>query len=131
MLWIAVAIVAAVGLYYILQGFLALGTDIDITGMEGYEELFEDLIDAILIIVAGLFIFLGIFSLILAFLLYSGSNGGRTVLIIVLAIAIFFSVFDVVSGGYLSLIELILAIAVLVILYQPQMIAYFKPERTY
>ena len=122
LLWIAIIIVAAVGIWYLVQGALVLGTDFS----AGLDELTGEFAELAGNIVAVILLFLGIFTLILAFLLFSGSNGGKTVLVIILVVSILFSAMSVVFGAYTSILELVLAIVVLLVLYQPPVKAYFK-----
>jgi len=125
LLWIAVLIVAAVGVWLLIQGVLLLGTDFGLSAMDGYEEWMDDFVDIIATIAGGIYIFFGLFTLLLAFLIYSGSRGGKTVLTIILIISILVGAMNLIFGVYLSIIEFILALIVLIILYQPAVKAYF------
>jgi len=128
LLWIAILIVAGVGVWYLIQGVLVMTTDWALPAIEGLEELEDfgaELVDMVVKIVGGIFLFLAFLTLILAFLLFSGSKGGRTVMVIILVISVIFSAINLVFGSLISIIELSLALAVLVILYQPPVKAYF------
>jgi len=124
-LWIVILIVAAVGIWYLVQGVMVLGTDFSVIVAEELEEFTDDIIDLVKSIVGGVYIVLGVLTLIIAFLIYSGSKGGRTILMIILVISILFNVYAIVLGGYTGIIELVLAVVCVVMLYQPAVKAYF------
>ncbi|MDR0791582.1 MAG: hypothetical protein LBE47_03475 [Methanomassiliicoccaceae archaeon] len=127
LLWVAVLIVAVVGVWYLIQAVIFLGTDIPVPISEEIEGInTEALIDLLKSIMAAGFVILGVLTLLLAFLLYKGSDGGRTFTIIILIIAILLNVFGAVTLNLMSLVELLLAIVVLVILFRPNVRAYFK-----
>jgi len=129
MLVIAALIVAAVGVWCLIQGGLVAATDFELPIIEGMEDIADDIADMIASLVTGVFVVVGILTLLLAFLIFNGSRGGRTVLVIILVISILINAFALAMGDTLGLVELVLAIIVLYLLYRPNVNAYFKRTR--
>ena len=124
-LWVVILIVAAVGVWYLVQGVMVLGNDFSIAVEEELQEFADDIVDLVRTIVAGVVIVLGALTLIIAFLLYSGSKGGKTFLVVILIISILFNIFGLINGNVPGLIELVLAVVCLFLLYRPDIKAYF------
>jgi hypothetical protein len=126
MLWVVILIVIAVGILYLIQGAMVFGTDLDLSGFTEELEGYEGFVDMAKTLIASVYIILGLLTLIIAFLLYNGSKGGRTILIVILIISILVNAYALLIGGIIGIIELAAAIICLYILYQPPVKAYFK-----
>ena len=127
--WLIILIVAGVGLYYIL-----------------YRGLYIALAGGFSIIFAMFPIALGVLTLLIAFLIFSGSNGGKTFLTIILVFSILGNLMSIMLIAFLQdylldmgidpselgtsyiepLIFLVLALVTFVLLYRPEVKAYFK-----
>ena len=129
MLVIATLIVAAVGLWQLVQGAAVLGFDFELPVMEGLRDMADSFADLESFVVGATLLMVGILTLFLAFLIFIGSRIGRTLLTIILVIAALSNAFALYVGDAYSLIELVLAIAVLVLLYRPNVSAYFRRPR--
>ena len=127
LLWVLVLIVAVVGAYYLIEGIMVLTETIKVPGIaEILDEFGEDIADLVIQIVAGVSIMLGVLTLIIAFLLYSGSNGGRILLIVILVLAILGNAFGAFVGDLVSIVWLAVAVVCFMLVYRPEVRAYFK-----
>ena len=128
MVCMIVIIVAAVGVYTLIQAAF-VDSMIDqlnrILAESGYTltpddiELFRSSFVASCVVSAAL-------SFIIAFLIYSGSNLGKVLLTIIVIVSILAGVGSIVMGYYESIITMVLAVVVLLLLYQPPVKAYFR-----
>jgi len=126
LLWALVLIVVAVGVYYLIQGILIITETIEIPGIaEIRADLGDDVADLAIQLAGGMILVLAAITLIIAFLLYSGSNGGRVLLIIILVLAILGNVFGAFLGNLENIIWLAVAVACFVLVYRPEVRAYF------
>jgi hypothetical protein len=129
LLRVAVLIVAAVGVWYMIQAILTLRTDIPVSIFEEVEGLdldWEGLADLTKTLVAVVYVIFGILSFLLASLLHKGSAGGRIFMIIILVLSILLNAIGLIILNPYSIVTLLLAIAVLVILLRPDVKAYFE-----
>jgi hypothetical protein len=122
-IWIILAIVIGVGLYQLIYQGLYSIVSIDLDGFEMFIGVGP--------------IILGIITLLVAFMVFNKS--GRVFLTVILVLAIIINLLTIVSlkfledllgvslGGYIGpVIELVLALVVFILLYQPAARQYFK-----
>ena len=119
-LWGVLLIVFGVGLYYTVLGALYMAGVFDFgTEIEAVEDFLNTFVGVI-------YILLGLFTLLIGFLVYSGSSGGRTVLTVILVIAILGNAVSLILGDLTSVFMLVLALVCFVLLHQPAVKQYFK-----
>ena len=126
MLWVVVLIVAGVGLYYTISGLLSMLTDFSFFGADLTDLVGSDIADMVDTLVGGIYLVLGVLTLLIAFLVYSGSKGGRTFLVIILVISILGNVFSLIVGDITGILWLVLALVTFILLYRPEVKEYFK-----
>jgi len=126
LLWVIILIVAGVGLFYLVSGLLGLFTDFSLYSADAFDGVSKDIVDLVEGIAAITYMILGLITLLIAFLVFSGSKGGRTFLVIILFISIIGNFFGLIIMDITSIIWLVLALIVFVLLYQPPVKEYFR-----
>jgi hypothetical protein len=132
LLWVLVLIVVAVGAFYVVMGLITYMADLPSDLVKEISKVTEDynvnvdsILDTVKVALASVYIILGVLTLIIAFLLYSGSNGGRVLLVIILIVSIVGNAFGVVIGDITSIIWMLVAIVCFLLVYQAPVRAYF------
>ena len=128
MVWMIVIIVAAVGVYTLIQAAFvdSMIDQIQKSLAESGQTLTPDGIELVKSSLVAVYVILGVFTLIIAFLIYSGSRLGKVLLTIMVIVGILGSLGSIAMGSYFSIVSLILAVVVLFLLYQPPVKAYFR-----
>ncbi|MDR0335265.1 MAG: hypothetical protein LBH69_05220 [Methanomassiliicoccaceae archaeon] len=120
---IVVIIVAIVGLIQILNG-LGLMDIGPFNPVDKPADIGQDVWDLAMKIAGFILIFIGVITLIIALLVYKGSNFARRILIIILILGVFGSLLSFPSVW--AIIDLVLCIVLLYILFRPDVKQYFK-----
>lgn len=123
---LAVLIVAAVGVWCLVQGALVMAADYELPVIEGLEDMTQEMFDLIVSAVGVTMMVIGIITLILALLLFNGSRIGRTLIVIVLVLSILFSILSFVVGEPVGIFIFALSVLCLLLLYRPSVKAYFR-----
>ena len=93
-------------------------------GLDKPSGMDQDIWDLAMMFVGVIYIVIGLFTLLIALLVYKGSNFARRLLIIILILGVIFSVLGL--PGITAIITLILCIVLLYILFRPDVKQYFR-----
>ncbi|MDR0198710.1 MAG: hypothetical protein LBI08_03090, partial [Methanomassiliicoccaceae archaeon] len=93
LIWVAIGIVVAVAVWLVIQGYMISTSDIDASSLT---EITDEMVNAAKTVLMGIYVLLGILTLAIAYLLYRGARGGRTVLVFITAISIVFNAYGMV-----------------------------------
>lgn len=122
-LWIVILISLGVAIWYFAQAAMYWSGTFEIpTSVQDVGEFGENLYKTL---IASFSVFFGLLSLLVTYLIYKGSRGGRLFLLIILVLTLVFGLISILAGAYTVSVQFICAVISLIILFQPSVKAFF------